>query len=300
MKEIIVQNLKTLRRGQTKGHEDEVVFLHLLLNYHLGPPSDQLPVAGPGATDFGPRTEAKVKEFQEVNKIDIGTPFFKDGVVGKHTWAALTEPFLMKVVIFPKLTLTPPTFPNFQFPLPPKPPLIPVPKLTFPPISMQSGVQITKLFDAARPSEAHSLQVTAILLKKKDGVVREGQAGLTIVDTPGDATDKTDVGFIGVLSTGDLPWSTESVAWSIQGQMALLKSLTDRAASGQANALLDVDVTVFKKADVATIKLTGQGGLILEVDTPGRDNTDHLVVRAGGAAFLGLTVIFGQHEDPKK
>lgn len=35
---IIVQNLKTLRRGPNKGLEDEVVFLHKLLNYHLGPP----------------------------------------------------------------------------------------------------------------------------------------------------------------------------------------------------------------------------------------------------------------------
>jgi hypothetical protein len=73
MRHIIVQNLKTLRRGPTKGREDDVVFLHMLLNYHLGPPDDQLPLTGRDATAFGPRTEAKVKKFQEVNKIDTRT-----------------------------------------------------------------------------------------------------------------------------------------------------------------------------------------------------------------------------------
>jgi hypothetical protein len=81
---IIVQNLKTLRRGPNRGREDEIVFLHKLLNSHLGPPGDQLPMVGPEASAFGPRTEAKVKKFQEVNKIDIGTKDFKDGVVGPY------------------------------------------------------------------------------------------------------------------------------------------------------------------------------------------------------------------------
>ena len=78
---IVVQYLKTLRRGQTKGLEDEVVFLHKLLNYHLGPPDDQLPMVGPNASAFGPRTEAKVKKFQKINKIDFGTKDFMDGRV---------------------------------------------------------------------------------------------------------------------------------------------------------------------------------------------------------------------------
>ena len=42
---------------------DEIVFLHTLLNYHLGPPDDQLPVIGSGARNFGPRTKAKVQRF---------------------------------------------------------------------------------------------------------------------------------------------------------------------------------------------------------------------------------------------
>jgi hypothetical protein len=157
-----------------------------------------------------------------------------------------------------------------------------------------------RTFDGTPVSVAHSLQLSATLLKKKDGILREAQAGVQIVDTPGGATDKTDFGFVAVVSTGDLPGSTESVVWSIQAQLALLKSLTDRAASAQVNPFVEVDVTVFKKADVATIKLTGQVGVVGELDTPGRDNKDVWLGKAGGAAFFGLTVTFGEHEDPKK
>src|ERR1700731_357085 len=114
---IVVQNLKTLRKGQTKGLEDEVVFLHKLLNYHLGPPADQLPMAGADASAFGPRTEAKVKKFQEIKKIDFGTKDYMDGRVGPHTWKALTEMFVMTGIVLaaPQLALNPPTFPpNLQ------------------------------------------------------------------------------------------------------------------------------------------------------------------------------------------
>ena len=49
---------------------------------HLGPPDDQLQVVeGAGSVDeFGPRTEEKVKRFQEINKIDANTKYFKDGI----------------------------------------------------------------------------------------------------------------------------------------------------------------------------------------------------------------------------
>jgi murein L,D-transpeptidase YcbB/YkuD len=149
---IIVQNLKTLRRGPNRGLEDEVVFLHKLLNYHLGPPDDQLPMVGPDASAFGPRTEAKVKKFQEVNKIDFGTKNFKDGVVGPHTWKVLTETFRVTGIILaaPQLRLKPPTFPpNLQIPKPPQPILIPVPKLTLPTIQVQlsrsTGIRVSRV-----------------------------------------------------------------------------------------------------------------------------------------------------------
>jgi hypothetical protein len=295
---IIVQNLKTLRRGPNRGLEDEVIFLHKLLNYHLGPPSDQLPMVGPEASAFGPRTEAKVKKFQEVNKIDIGKKDFKDGVVGPHTWKALTEPFMMTGVILaaPQLRLNPPTFPpNVQIPQRP-PILIPVPKLTLPTIVVQSGAQFT--FDGDT-SVSSSFQITAFLLKRKDGIIREVQGGPVIVDTPSGRTDRTDIGIVASISTGDLPGSGDVFSWSVQQQDQLLKSVTDRAASGQSFNLIEVDLTIFKKADIATIKATGQGGVIFEVDSPGRDNNRKWEGKAGIGGFLGITVTFGEHEDKK-
>ena len=298
---IIVQNLKTLRRGPNRGLEDEVVFLHKLLNYHLGPPSDQLPMVGSDASAFGPRTEAKVKKFQEVNKIDIGTKFFKDGVVGQHTWKVLTEPFLLTGIVLkaPQLTLNPPKFPpNLQIPKPPQPVLIPVPKLQLP-ITVQSGATFTFGGDT---SVANSLQITARILKRKDGVVREVQGGAVIVDTPSGRTDKTDLGILATISTGDLPGSGEFFSWSIQQQDQLLKSITDRVVSGQSFNLVEVDLEVFKRKDVVKIKVTGQGGGIFEVDySPGRDNNQTWAGKVGLGAFFGITAIFGDHEDePKK
>ena len=39
--------------------------------------------------DFGPNTEAAVKDFQSVNEDCDGNPLEPDGVVGERTWAAL-------------------------------------------------------------------------------------------------------------------------------------------------------------------------------------------------------------------
>jgi hypothetical protein len=299
---IIVQNLKTLRRGPNKGLEDEVVFLHKLLNYHLPPPDDPLPMVGPEASAFGPRTEAKVKKFQEVNRIDFGTRDFKDGVVGRHTWKVLTEPFMMTSIILaaPQLRLNPPTFPpNLQIPPPPKPILIPVPKLTLPTIQVQSGASFT--FDTASgdTSVANSFQITAFLLKRKDGIIREVQTGPVIVDTPSGRTDRTDIGILASISTGDLPGSGNVVSYSIQQQDALLKSVTDRAGSVQSFNLIELDILLFKKKDVVNIKATGQGGVVFELDSPGRDNNRKWEGKVGVGGFLGVTVTFGEHEDKK-
>jgi Putative peptidoglycan binding domain len=303
--DIIVQNLKTLRRGQTKGLEEEVVFLHKLLNYHLEPPDDQLPVQGPDAAEFGPRTEAKVKKFQQVNRL------FVDGVVGGNTWAALSEPLMVKAFVIPalKLTLPPLVFP----PTPPTPPIVPkltppvVPGLTPPvvrglkhPISVQSGAQFT--LDRSGASVAESLQVSAILIKKKDGKFRpEFQFGgttalnATIRGTP--STDLADVGLVAVVSTGDLPGSKGIFAWSAQAQAALSKSLTDRAGSGQLTHVLEVDVTVYKRDNVDSIKITAAGGPVL---TLGVDNNGNWQGKVGHVVFFGLTFTFGERADPNK
>jgi hypothetical protein len=297
---IIVQNLKTLRRGPNRGREDEILFLHKLLNSHLGPPGDQLPMVGPEASAFGPRTEAKVKKFQEVNKIDIGTKDFKDGVVGPHTWKALSETFMMTGIILaaPQLTLKPPTFPpNLQIPKPPQRILIPVPKLKLPTIQVQSGANFTFDGDA---SVASSIQITAFLLKKKDGIIREVQGGPVIVDTPHGRTDKTDIGIVASIGTGDLPGSGRVFSWSIQEQDQLLKSLTDRAASGQSFNLIELDLTVSPKGeDAVKIRVTGQGGVIFEVDSPGRDNNRKWEGKVGPGGFFGITATFGDHDDKK-
>jgi hypothetical protein len=54
-------------RSLTEGMKGEDVrLLHAVLNWHLPPPSDQLPTEGSEALYFGPRTLAKVKEFQKL------------------------------------------------------------------------------------------------------------------------------------------------------------------------------------------------------------------------------------------
>ena len=89
MKPINEVTLKKQILSTNSPPSDEIAFLHALLNHHLGPPDDQLPTEGkPGGRNFGPRTKAKVQKFQDVNKIDFGTKFFKDGVVGPHTGKA--------------------------------------------------------------------------------------------------------------------------------------------------------------------------------------------------------------------
>jgi hypothetical protein len=192
--------------------------------------------------------------------------------------------------------LNPPRFPNLQIPPPPQPILIPVPKLKLPIIQVQSGVGFT--FDGDT-SVANSIQITAFLLKRKDGIIREIQTGPVIVDTPSGRTDRTDLGILASISTGDLPGSGAILSWSIQQQDQLAKSVTDRAGSAQSFNLIEVDLEVFKRPDVVTIKVTGQGGVIFELDSPGRDNNRKWEGKAGLGGFFGLTVTFGEHEDQK-
>jgi peptidoglycan hydrolase-like protein with peptidoglycan-binding domain len=79
-------HLRSLMRGM---RGDDVRLLHAILNFHLPPPYDQLPVGGPEGLEYGARTENKVKEFQKINEIDVGTPAYMDGIVGPHTRAVL-------------------------------------------------------------------------------------------------------------------------------------------------------------------------------------------------------------------
>lgn len=60
--------MRTMKRGMTG---EDIRLLHAILNFHLPLPFDQLPTTGTGASDFGPRTENKVKEFQKLIRMPI-------------------------------------------------------------------------------------------------------------------------------------------------------------------------------------------------------------------------------------
>jgi hypothetical protein len=94
-----------------------------VLNFHIRrlPPLD---VDG----DFGPKTQARVVEFQKANNLKV------DGVVGPETLGKLFEEELVPVplALMPNLTLTMPSF--GRSPLGLQPPQL-IPPLTLPPLS---------------------------------------------------------------------------------------------------------------------------------------------------------------------
>jgi hypothetical protein len=272
--------------------DPDVVFLHALLNYHLGPPNDQLPVTGSGAADFGPRTEAKVKRFQEVNNIDRGTKFFKDGVVGPHTWKVLNQLKEVRIdlTFIPKLQLTPPTFPNLPQLSPlAVPPL--VPPLHLDNIQIQAGETGTIPF-SGKATGAHTLQVVGVFLSKADGFHVEVQLGPQIAFSHGPGADsKVDFSIVGVLNIANLPGSTGNFNWSIQSQIALIKSLTNPQGSGQASVLAQTNVSLIKDSKGRDIlQATVQGGGYLEADPPSDSNDHRWKFKPGVTTFFGFTV----------
>jgi len=292
LRPIDIATARTLRRP-TKGAD--VLLLHALLNYHLGPPDDQLPVEGAGADEFGPRTEEKVKRFQEINKIDANTKYFKDGVVGQHTWKALNETVQLTVNVLaaPELKLKPPTFPSFpgMFP-PPSPKAIPAPKLTLDNIQVQAGEQGMFPLTGGGVTVSHVLQVVAVLLKKKDKDIfhPEFQFGPTILSNRGPGVgptgSKTDFGLLGILNLANMPGSVGRFNWSVQSQLALIKSLSNRGGSGQLSIF---GVTNLNLDKAGTIQATTQFGPVFEADPPSSDNGHKWGLKAGLGAFFGLT-----------
>jgi hypothetical protein len=294
-----VKKLHTLRRIPRDGARndpDEVVFLHSLLNHHLPAPDDQLPVQGPGASDFGPRTEAKVKRFQEANKIDFNTPDFKDGVVGPHTWAVLAIPEKQAVVVVtPTPSLTPPTIPPV---IPrPQPPVIPVPKLTLGvDFQLQIGQQITIPFDSDPVTLARQIQLVAVFLDRRnqENFHVEVQAGPQIAfNSPAGPNDsKTDLGFVAVLNFANLPGSGDSFTWSAAAQLALIKSLSNPLPPGlQSSGLVQGNISVLKRGGRDVVQLTGQAGILLEADAPTKE-INRWTWKSGGILFFGATGTF--------
>ncbi|GEM_PF-1443289 len=294
-----------LRKLKLGMHGDDVAWLHIILNYHLGPPDDQLPITGPEAGAFGPRTLAKVKRFQQVNHIDQGTPYFMDGVVGPHTWAKLNDVgfFTLIVSLFPKLKLTPPVFPQ-----PSNGPSAPriIPQLTLPSVTdvtpswhwdniqVQAGDQVTAAFgDIA--SLVHQIQIVGVYLKKSDGFHTEVQLGPQVTTNAGFIDNvETDIGIVAALNLANMPLSGSVFTWSILTQAAVMKSLTSRGGSGNLSANLQVNIDLFKAVGFQSrwaLQATGSLGLFGELDAPASADDKNWSAKAGGLGFLGLTVV---------
>lgn len=291
LRPIDIATARTLRRGM-KGAD--VLLLHALLNHHLGPPDDQLPVDGADAETFGPRTEAKVKRFQEINRIDINTRYFKDGVVGQDTWKVLNEAqqVTLQVIATPTPKLNPPTFP--ARPTVPLPRTIPIPKLTLNDdigfaIQLQAGEQGMFPVAGGGVTVSHSLQVVAIMLKKKDkdSFHPELQLGPTILSNRGPGADsKADLGFLAILNLANMPGSAGRFNWSVQSQLALLKSLSNRGGSGQFSVFGVANLNIIKDG---SLQATTELGPVIEADPPTSDNGNKWGLKAGVGAFFGLT-----------
>jgi len=300
MKPIDETKLPVLRLGNK--HADENLFLHCLLNHHLHD-GDQLPVSGSGANDFGPRTLAKVKRFQEVNKIDIGEPDFKDGVVGPHTWDKLLEKQTCTVTalampppvppippILPPVIMPPLTFPQFQR----LPPPIPVPKLE---ISGQFQIGEQGQFPTSgKATAAHSIQVVAVFLNKndKDSFHIEGQVGPSIALNRGDPNgSKTDLGINVVLNLANLPGSGKRFTWSVPMQLQLIKSLNSRRPpAGQVSAAVQASLNVIKIGDLDAVQVTTSLGGFLQMEPPSDFNEETWKVSGGLVTFFGFSGSF--------
>jgi peptidoglycan hydrolase-like protein with peptidoglycan-binding domain len=293
------RTLQMPMRGQ------DVTLLHALLNYHMPPPDDQLPVAGPGALDFGPRTLAKVKKFQEINKIDFGTKYFMDGVVGPNTWAALTKTQQVTVTVTPaapsgleraierhfqpSARLTPPALilPQSNPPLASK-------GLVLDSIQVQAGGQGTLPFSLHWHERTRSfqLQIVAVILNRgnKQNFHNEIQFGAQYLENRGPgATSKRDLSLLAVVNQANLPGLGGRWSWGIQEQFALTKSLVNSTGSLQGSIMPTVNLSVIKRNGNDVLQLTGQAGLILELDPPGGGSGNNWGLKAGFGAFLGLT-----------
>jgi hypothetical protein len=214
---------RTLRRNMTG---EDVRLLHAVLNFHL-PNSDQLPTSGPGAFDFGPRTEAKVKEFQEVNRIDFDKPDFMDGVVGPHTRAVLESgakvefrlgvdpaelprplppPFPQPLPV-PPLPL--PVLPQLKTPVvpppAPQPPFIPTPRLHLDNVQVQAGFSHTINFTRQNTDSLFLQPQYTILWQNPDAEHTEISFGSTHLFSVNSREEGNDIQLFGQVTRAQIP-----------------------------------------------------------------------------------------------
>jgi peptidoglycan hydrolase-like protein with peptidoglycan-binding domain len=304
--------MRTLKRGM-KG--EDVRLLHAVLNWHLPPSSDQLPTSGDGAFDFGPRTENKVREFQKLNRIDIGTKDFMDGIVGPHTAAVLQSG--AKIVVRAALDTTelPPVIPRpgilpppgvlpLPKPLPPpsiipppapQPRIIPVPKLHLDNVQIQAGGSHT--FNSTRSdTDTVFFQASYVILWKSQGPHTEISLGLTNLFSVGATKDGDDIQIFGQITRAQIPIFgrlTASFFAQIAGQSLLpLKPFRPVVGIG-AGAQIQWE---FIKD---TLSIGAQGMPFLNVvnernpDRPGQDRI-RFMTGAQGQGFLILQLDVGK------
>jgi peptidoglycan hydrolase-like protein with peptidoglycan-binding domain len=231
--------MRTLKRNMSG---EDVRLLHAVLNFHLPPPSDQLPTTGEGALDFGPRTEKKVKDFQKANRIDFGKPDFMDGIVGPHTHAVLESGAKVDFRVgidpseLPGLTLPginplpvpplpnpipqlPPLKPPLVPPPAPQPPFIPAPKLHLDNIQVQAGFSHTINFTRDNTDSVFS-QVQYTFLWRSEGPHTELSAGVAHLFSVNGKEDGNDIQIFGQVTRAQIP-IFDKLTVSFFGQIAV-------------------------------------------------------------------------------
>ena len=179
---------------------------------------------------------------------------------------------------------------------PSSPAAIPVPKLTLDNFQVQVGEQGTFPFGGG-VTAAHSLQIVAVFLNKNDkaGFHPEVQVGPTILSNRGPGADsKTDFGLLAIFNLANMPLSGGRFNWSVQAQLALMKSLTNPSGSGQLTGLVSANLSIIKNKDGDDVfQVTTQFGPLLEADPPRKDSGSKWEIKGGGVLFFGLTGTIG-------
>ncbi|MEP6848483.1 MAG: peptidoglycan-binding domain-containing protein [Acidobacteriota bacterium] len=300
--------MRTLKVGM---NGEDVRLLHAVLNWHLPPPSDQLPTSGSGSLDFGSRTLAKVKEFQKLNRIDIGTRDFMDGIVGRDTLAVLQAGAKIDFRAsfddlsqihpnhlpdpFPSLNL-PPLVPP---PAPQRPPLIPVPKLRLDNVQIQAGASHT--INATRSnSDAVFFQASYVILWKNQGPHTEIGFGFTNVFNVPPSRDGNDFQMFGQITRAQIPiFGRKDLSLSFFGQasganflpLKPLRPVIGFGAGGQVTWEIIKD----------TLSIGAQGMPFLNIvnerdpDRPGHDRLRFLT-GVQGQGFMTIQLDVGPRE----
>jgi hypothetical protein len=284
-----VPELRILRFGM-KG--SDVRWLHVLLNYHLPPPYNLLPITGNGAEDFGPLTLKSVRRFQEVNRIDAGTPDYMDGRVGPHTWEVLhtVAEVTSSISIVPSTTApasTPSRTPNTT-PTVPTPPAVQADGM----VQAQAGETVFIPFKG-KVSGSQQLQVGILVLGKADGSTSQtqlGYVGSLDIFAP-DLNRSITSGVYASWQTKNLPSPWKRLTWTVQMQEAITNSVAGGAAF-TTTGVVSANLSLAKnKQGDDVVQLTGQGGLFLEVDSPSQAD-NRWSASGGGTGFLGVTLTY--------